>query len=158
MLLLQLLVLLLVCFSGKFQRIDLEDLSSAAAVAAIGPFDELLTLQAFLQIPQFTSSYGDIRNSDLLSDGGRGDIYPLPFSPSLAKTSQPQITSNFSISFQFPKDVIRPDSNETLLLLPLITIGGLLRNGELTSVELTQIALNRLKQLDEYLEQLLQLI
>eukprot|EP01025_Chloroclados_australasicus_P030923 TRINITY_DN3115_c0_g2_i7.p1 TRINITY_DN3115_c0_g2~~TRINITY_DN3115_c0_g2_i7.p1 ORF type:complete len:498 (-),score=46.47 TRINITY_DN3115_c0_g2_i7:493-1986(-) len=42
--------------------------------------------------------------------------------------------------------------NDSLLMLPLTELAGLLRNGKLTSTELTQIALRKMKELDVYLE------
>jgi hypothetical protein len=61
----------------------------------------------------------------------------------------PEVTEKDAVVFDIPLDIQRPDTDEEVMMLSVLEMQGLLRTGQLTSVELTNIALNMLQKYDQ---------
>lgn len=60
----------------------------------------------------------------------------------------PEVTAKEDVDFTIPTDVVRPDTDEEILMMSVLEMQGLLRTGQLTSVELTEISLAMLDKYD----------
>ncbi len=60
----------------------------------------------------------------------------------------PGVTAKEDVVFDVPMDVVRPDTDEGIMMMSVLEMQGLLRSGQLTSVELTNIALGMLERYD----------
>mmetsp|Transcript_13637 Transcript_13637/g.25652 ORF Transcript_13637/g.25652 Transcript_13637/m.25652 type:complete len:263 (-) Transcript_13637:1795-2583(-) len=61
----------------------------------------------------------------------------------------PEVTEKDAVVFDIPLDIERPDTDEEVMMLSVLEMQGLLRTGQLTSVELTNIALDMLQMYDQ---------
>ena len=60
----------------------------------------------------------------------------------------PSLTAKEDVVFDIPTGIVRPDTDEELMALSVLEMQGLLRDGQITSVELTNVALNMLGKYD----------
>lgn len=60
----------------------------------------------------------------------------------------PEVTPKDAVEFDIPTDVVLPATNEEIMMLSVLEMQGLLRSGELTSTQLTTIALEMLDKYD----------
>jgi hypothetical protein len=60
----------------------------------------------------------------------------------------PSVTAKEDVLFDIPTGIARPDTDEELMALSVLEMQGLLRDGQITSVELTNVALNMLDKYD----------
>ena len=60
----------------------------------------------------------------------------------------PSVTAKEDVAFDVPMDVVRPNTDEEIMMMSVLEMQGLLRLGQLTSVELTNIALAMLEKYD----------
>ena len=60
----------------------------------------------------------------------------------------PSVTAKEDVMFEVPMDVVRPETDEELMMMSVLEMQGLLRTGQLTSVELTNISLTMLDMYD----------
>ncbi|CAB9517155.1 Glutamyl-tRNA(Gln) amidotransferase subunit A [Seminavis robusta] len=58
------------------------------------------------------------------------------------------VTAKDDVEFDIPLDVVRPESDEEILMMSVLEMQGLLRSGQITSVELTNISLSLLDKYD----------
>jgi hypothetical protein len=60
----------------------------------------------------------------------------------------PSVTAKEDVNFFIPLNVTRPETDEEIMMMSVLEMQGLLRTGQLTSVELTNIALAMLEKYD----------
>jgi Asp-tRNAAsn/Glu-tRNAGln amidotransferase A subunit and related amidases len=60
----------------------------------------------------------------------------------------PEVTDKDAVEFDIPLDIVRPETDEEVMMLSVLEMQGLLRTGQLSSVELTTIALDMLEKYD----------
>jgi Asp-tRNA(Asn)/Glu-tRNA(Gln) amidotransferase A subunit family amidase len=61
----------------------------------------------------------------------------------------PSVTPKDEVNFVLPQNVVRPATDEELMMMSVLEMQALLRQGDLTSVELTTIALSLLDKYDD---------
>jgi hypothetical protein len=60
----------------------------------------------------------------------------------------PSVTAKEDVVFDIPTDIVLPDTDEGIMMLSVLEMQALLRAGSITSVQLTNIALNMLEKYD----------
>ncbi|KAL4191906.1 hypothetical protein AMTRI_Chr06g191340 [Amborella trichopoda] len=100
-----------------------------------------------LNVPAFR----DIRKLVASTNGGLHDPYPLVFHPSWVGAKG--VPSNCEL-YKFPRisGVQRPQRNEDIAFMTVLELGALIRTKQITSKELTDIFLQRMKRYDNILE------
>ncbi|XP_020522979.1 uncharacterized protein LOC18434566 isoform X3 [Amborella trichopoda] len=100
-----------------------------------------------LNVPAFR----DIRKLVASTNGGLHDPYPLVFHPSWVGAKG--VPSNCEL-YKFPRisGVQRPQRNEDIAFMTVLELGALIRTKQITSRELTDIFLQRMKRYDNILE------
>jgi hypothetical protein len=60
----------------------------------------------------------------------------------------PSVTAKDDVNFFIPLNITRPETDEEIMMMSVLEMQGLLRTGQLTSVELTNISLAMLEKYD----------
>ncbi|BDA44986.1 Glutamyl-tRNA(Gln) amidotransferase subunit A [Coccomyxa sp. Obi] len=141
--------------------------STAVAVAAklgdFGPFNRTKREQMFTfeitflpaSLPSLATSYQRVRMAVGYPDGGVSNGMAVAFLPGAVMDAGDVSYSpeNATASWSVPAtpQLMRP-SNDNLAFLTIPELGALLRSKAITSMELTQLYLQRLRRYDPYLE------
>eukprot|EP00891_Asterochloris_glomerata_P006024 jgi/Astpho2/6024/fgenesh1_pm.00084_%23_11_t len=106
----------------------------------------------------FIPYYRSMRPFVELPDGGLLHPMPLIFDSTLGKKPMAVSASgtppSTGTSWDYPEldNITRPESNTTLAFMTVLELGALIRTGQISSVELTNVFQQRLKTYDPYLE------
>lgn len=126
------------------QADDADDMAAAGRLAGLA-FDDRQRQQAKGQLQELRDGYAAVRQAKL--------PFTLPpcaaFDPLPPGASRPQWTPKATLSI--PKDAPLPAAEADLAFAPLLDLASLLRQRKVTSVQLTQLALDRLQRFDPQL-------
>lgn len=102
--------------------------------------------------PTWTDDVENSRKFRLTETGSKVYSYRSKVTMGMSQTrvlnEPPYVTPKEDVVFDIPVDIVRPETDEEILMLSVLEMQGLLRSGSLTATELTQIALDALKKYD----------
>ncbi len=139
-----LLALLTGCSSYRHAEFTKKDVRRAQKVIGLS-FDKEAVNTMYRYLGRNNDGYDSLRafSTDYRTEPA------LYFDPRPGGFQMP--TSAKASLWTIPRDVQRPESNEELAFMSVAELAGLLRSGQITSVELTQLYLDRIEQYDDQL-------
>ena len=85
------------------------------------------------------------------------EVFPALLFDHLPENFTPPPKTTPAYEWNYPKEIILADNLDTLFELSILSLGALLRAGEITAVELTQLSLDRLERYDTILHSVITL-
>lgn len=137
---------LLMSLAGQAEEITVETIKAAEVLAGLSFTDA----ERELMLDGLRSTLSDY--AAIRAHGLPNHVPPsIVFDPQMAGRPAPVLASRIPVSWQ-PEHIDRPASNEDLAFLDVPQLSSLLKSRQVTSVELTQLYLDRLKRYDPVLE------